>query len=116
MESSFKVSDPVLFELELNRDLKYSEKAQIIKGNLKMISATNYKIVGGRTTLDVPMHWKILEGEITNFSLHTRDFVRHINLEIVIPADTEGVFPLKFKVIAEGYEPIHYTSYVLIRK
>ncbi len=95
LRSSFRVAELLDFDVNLPKSLDMSSDARIVRGSVALRSNGLGRITG-QFELKVPGEWTITRGKDTKFTIYHSRGVSSIPVEIIVPKDTVGVFPLTF--------------------
>lgn len=96
--TSYLISNPIQFDVNMPKDLKSETGSQIIKGSVYLRSQTS-KRVDGTFYLDVPQGWTVTNGNAAKFSIyHSRGSAR-VGITLIAVQGAQGLIPLKFKAV-----------------
>lgn len=109
IRSSVKLSYLLDYEFNFQNGARSVPDAQIVKGNVTLRSQANGRIEGV-FGYDVPAEWTITKGKTTKILIHNSRGVFKVPIEFIIPKNTQGTFPLHFKVTI-GSQVIEKTLY-----
>lgn len=112
MQASYRVAPPLDFDL-VHETLVASDKDRGVKVAYYLRS-NGTRRVDGNVAVQVPPGFRILNGgEVQKFSIADRWGRSRRTLELFIPANTRGTFPIQFSVNANGQKLTH-TSFITI--
>ncbi|MCW5939143.1 MAG: hypothetical protein KF884_03605 [Fimbriimonadaceae bacterium] len=110
LRSSFRIAELVDFDVNLPKSLPLSPEARIIRGSVD-VRSNGMKRVDGKFSFSVHPDWTVTRGRQTDFSIYHSRGVRKVPLEIIVPKDTMGVFPLMFQAVI-GDKTVSRTIYL----
>ncbi|MCW5935738.1 MAG: hypothetical protein KIT11_00330 [Fimbriimonadaceae bacterium] len=95
LRSSFRVAELIDFDVDLPKSLPLDPKARLVKGKVTLRS-NGVRSVNGRFKLDIPKEWTVTRGADANLTIYHPKGIQRIPLELIIPGDTVGTYPLTF--------------------
>ena len=110
LRSSFKIADLIDYDINLPKKLALDPEARIIRGSVNLRS-NGLKRINGVFKFKAPEAWTATRGKESPFVIYHSRGVAKIPLEIIVPKDTVGVFPLTFTVTV-GDKAITKTVYM----
>ncbi len=96
LRTSVRIADVVDFEVAIKENLQGSTDMQIIRTNVILRSQFTGRIEGTFFT-EVPQDWSVSKGKEQKFAIYHSRGTARIPVEIIVPRNTVGVFPLTFK-------------------
>lgn len=110
LRSSFKIADLIEYEVKLPKTLPLDPDARIIRGSVNLRS-NGLKRISGTFHFGAPEAWTATRGKETSFVIYHSRGVAKVPIELIVPKDTVGVFPLTF-TSKVGDKTITKTIYV----
>ena len=95
LRSSFKIADLIDYEVKLPKQLPLDPEARIVRGSVNLRS-NGFKRINGTFQFKAPEAWTATRGKETPFVIYHSRGVAKVPIELIIPKDTVGVFPLTF--------------------
>lgn len=96
--TSYLISNPIQFDVNLPKDLHSQAGSQIIKGSIYLRSQTS-KRVDGTFYLDVPEGWTVTTGNAAKFSIYHSRGSSRIGVTLIAKQGAQGLIPLKLKAV-----------------
>lgn len=93
LRSSFKIADLIDYEVNLPKILPMDPEARIVRGSITLRS-NGLQRVKGDFKLTVPEPWTATRGKETQFVIYRSRGLAKIPIELIVPKDTVGVFPV----------------------
>lgn len=110
LRSSFRIAELVDFDAHLPSKLSLDPEARIIRGSVDLRS-NGLKRINGLFNLKTHDSWTATRGKSTPFVIYRSRGVAKIPVELIVPKDCVGVFPLTFTVTI-GDKVITKTKYI----
>ena len=112
LRTSVRIADLIDFEIPLREPLRASTDMQVIKTSITLRSQFTGRMEG-MFSVEVPSDWSVTKNKEAKFSIfHSRGTTK-IPVEIVVPRNIVGVFPITFKAKV-GEEEMFKTIYLPI--
>lgn len=97
LRTSFRVAEPVIFDVNLPEGLRQIPTGQIVRGSITVRSQRSERY-DGWFRVSLPEGWTVSKGQEQRFTIyHARGSAR-IPVEFVAPADAVGLVPLELVV------------------
>ncbi|MCB0826748.1 MAG: hypothetical protein KDC26_11210 [Armatimonadetes bacterium] len=113
IRTSIRLSELIDFDAKLPRVIRYSEEAQVVKGNINIVSQARGR-VDGAFRLKIPNDWSLRKGSDTNFLIYHSRGNFNVPVEFMVPAGAIGVFPIILEADI-GTQTIQKVVYLPIR-
>ncbi len=111
--TSYLISSPIQFDINLPKSLEMQTGSQIIKGSV-FLRSQSPKRLDGNFYLEAPEGWTVTNGGNSRFSIyHSRGSYR-IGITLIAKQGAQGLIPLKFKAVV-GDTISERTVYLPIR-
>lgn len=95
VESSYRISPLLDFDVSLPTNLQSSPDSRVIKGKVTLYSNTPNRL-DGILTLGVPDSWSIARGQDRKFTIYHSRGTAIVNFELIAPQGARGLIPLAF--------------------
>lgn len=112
LRSSFRIADLIDFDVRLPKVLTLDPDARIVRGSVDLRS-NGLKRVDGSFTVKVPEAWTVTRGKTTNFVIYHARGMSKVPIELIVPRDQVGVFPLTFTAKV-GDKTIEKTTFLSV--
>lgn len=96
--TSYLISNPVLFDVNLPKNLIAEAGSQVIKGSVYLRSQTS-KRLDGRFTLEVPEGWTVTSGGDAKFTIYQSRGSYRVGVTLISKQGAQGLIPLKLKAV-----------------
>lgn len=98
LQTSYYVSDIILFDVNLPKRVDQSPDSQVIRGSVRLRSQSTRRL-DGDFSLITPQEFTVTSGRDKKFTIYQSRGSMRIPLEIVIPQNARGLIPLTFKAV-----------------
>lgn len=112
LRTSIRIADVIDFEVPIKENLQASTDMQILRTNVILRSQFTGRIEGTFFT-EVPQDWSVAKGKEQKFSIYHSRGTARIPIEIIVPRNTVGVFPVTFRAKV-GEDDMFKTIYLPI--
>jgi len=112
LRSSFRIADLIDFDVRLPKSLNLDPDARIVRGSVDLRS-NGLRRVDGAFNIKVPEAWTVTRGKGTNFVIYHARGMAKVPIEIIVPRDQVGVFPLTFTAKV-GDKTIEKTTFLSV--
>lgn len=113
IRSSFRISDLLDFDFGLPTNVRYSEDAQIVKGEITLRSQGEGRI-NGKFSMKLPDTWSGRRGQEEDFLIYFSRGNAKVVVEYSIPGGATGVYPVVLTAKVGEHE-IQKVVYVTVR-
>jgi hypothetical protein len=112
LRSSIRVSEFLDFDVRLPDTIKAQADAQVVKGSVTLKSQVMGQLEG-MFTAEAPNEWTLSKGATDEILIYHARGTKKVNIEMIVPKNTYGVFPLKFSVKV-GEKTVEHTLFLTV--
>ncbi|MBL8087495.1 MAG: hypothetical protein JNM85_05410 [Chthonomonas sp.] len=113
LQTSYRISDIVDFEVTLPNGLVTEKDSRVLKGNVILRSNT-LRRVDGVFTVGVPDDWSVARNREKKFIIYHSRGTAKIPIDLIAPQNARGVIPIAFRAQI-GDRTVSSTTYLVIR-